>query len=204
MKSAEIYDFLKSKYPSENLKKDLTDNFSFSVMGCRSYRKDISKFLHFQQNPDELIGLIDLLKDKSIKNYMEIGIGFCTNIFFLDSLFRVISGDYQQTVGIDIEDKSELFKEYQVKFPTCSFVKTDVLNYNFDRDYDYIFIDTNQRYRLMIKTFEKCLPHARYIGFHDIANGRWGAVQLFKELSQKYEHWSWVKSGGGIGVVKVK
>lgn len=203
MNTTDIYDFLKEKYSKEDFRKELISNFSFSVSGCRAYRK--ANLLHFQQHPDEILGLMDFMKDKSINSYMEIGLGPCNTLFLLDSFFRVLSSDYRQSVGMDIEDKALQFKDYQTKFPTCTFIKTNVINYNIDKDYDYIFIDTNQKYRWMKLTFEKCLPHARYIGFHDVVNVRWGAVALFRELSQKYEHWSWTgRSNAGIGVIKVK
>jgi len=203
MNTTDIYDFLKEKYSKEDFRKKLISNFSFSVSGCRVYRK--ANLLHFQQHPDEILGLMDFMKDKGINSYMEMGLGSCNTLFLLDSFFRVLSKDYRQSIGMDINDKEQLFKDYQTKFPSCTFILTNVLSYNFDNDFDYIFIDTNQRYSNMKMTFEKCLPHARYIGFHDIANGRWGAKALFNELSQKYDNWSWIKrSNAGIGVVKVK
>jgi len=203
MLNTEIYDFIKDNFSKENFKSKLLENFRFSVMGCRNYRKGKNPIL--QQQPDELLGLINLLKDKNISSYMEIGLGTCNTIFFLDSFFRSMNDDYQETIGIDIEDKSELFKEYQKQFNTCSFLNINILKYSFNKSFDYIFIDTNQKYKDMEKTFNKCLPYAtKYIGFHDISTSRWGAKKLFSELSEKYENWSWSKSGAGIGVLKVK
>ena len=202
LKSTDMYDFLKRNFFKEKFTTELTNNFSFSVAGCRSYRKN--GVLHFQQHPEELISLINTLKDKGINSYMEMGISFCNTFCFMDSFFRMLSPDFEESVGLDIEDKAEILKEYQAKYPTCSFVQTDVLKYEFTRNFDYIFIDTNQRYKGMKQTFEKCLPHARYIGFHDISSHRWGALRVFKELSKEYEHWSWIKSGAGIGLLKIK
>ena len=202
LNTKDMYDFLKDNYSEEGFREKLIKNFSFSVAGCRAYRK--RNVLHFQQHPGELMGLMGVLQDKGIKSYMEMGISFCNTFCFMDSFFRTLSPDFEVSVGIDIEDKSDILKEYQTQYPTCSFVQTDVLKYEFTRDFDFIFIDTNQRYRYMKQTFEKCLPHARYIGFHDIAAHRWGALALFKELQEHYKFWSWSRSGAGIGLLEIK
>lgn len=202
LKTVDIYDFLKEKYDKDNFIRELTGNFSFSVAGCRSYRRP--RVLHFQQHPWELLELMNHLKDENINSYMEMGISFCNTFCLMDSFFRTRSPNYEESVGVDIEDKSEILKEYQIKFTTCKFVQTNVTQYKFERDFDYIFIDTNQRYGNIMETFNLCLPHARYIGFHDISARRWGAQRVFTELSDKYEHWSWSRSGAGIGLLKIK
>jgi len=183
----------------------LTNNFSFTVGGCRrKYAK--SNALCSQQHPKELFSMMTYLKDKNIRSYMEIGLGNCTTVFILDSFFRSLSKHYLETVGLCIRDCSNCFTEYDE--PTCRFVMANVVDYDFSlfaNQFDFIFIDTNQERASLEITFEKC-KNARYVAFHDVSSKRYhyGARSLFKDLETKYESQKWSHSLAGIGLLKIR
>jgi len=184
---------------NKNISSFLNEYFSFSCMGQRFSHKDKTK-IRVKQSAKELIEYLDFLKDKSIESYLEVGIANGGNYLIVSCMLKSYNDNFNYSMGIDLRqicDNTVLKNSDFLNFEFC-----DCLGYDLNRNYDLIFIDTNQSYSNMTKSFEKYSEHCnKYIAFHDVNDRRYGAKKLFAELSKKYETKHFSNSGAGIGLV---
>jgi hypothetical protein len=185
---------------SDSYKKIISNNFAFSCRGARQRNRTNKLFVH--QAKKEIFGYLDFLSDKSIKSYLELGLEECANYYLISSALKYFNDDFQYAMGLDIRELSNEILESNKDFLNYKFC--NCLKYEVDRNYDLIFIDTNQKYNDMKKTFDKYSQYCnKYIAFHDIEDRRYGAKRLFKELENQFNTIKWVNSGAGIGLVEL-
>lgn len=200
----DFVDFFKNNVDKEDFEISLFNAIAFRCAGSRDNAK--GRFVAHQCKT-EIYKLMMLLKDKDITSYLEIGVENGGNIMVIDSFLRAVSKSFDGSTGVDLR-KTQLLDErlskYCKKYDDFKFVESDCFKFTPEKQYDYIFIDNNLRYNNMKKCFLQYLPFAkRFIGFHDINTGRYGARKLWAELETEYTTEKFVHSGAGIGIVHI-
>ena len=148
-----------------------------------------------------------LLHPHQIESYLEVGVERAGMWLVMDSFFRASNPSYKGSVGLDIRVVKPIMERmgsYKEIYEGFDFVQGDCFDYEPEEQFDYIFIDNNLRYPRMKECFEKFLPHAkRFIGFHDIQDGKYGAKKLWSELKDEYNTIEFIHSGAGIGIIEL-
>jgi hypothetical protein len=193
----EVIDVLQN---SKDLETDILDYFSFSCKGERTRYEDRSK-IRIKQSKTETFELYDFLKDKEIESYMEIGLQNGGSFILTTAYLAMLSPEFRLATGLDLENQCDYLVQAN---PDLNFHFCNCLNYEPQHDYDFIFIDTNQRYESLKKTFEMYKEHCnKYIAFHDVDSVgiRWGAPRLFAELREQDDHKHFCNSAAGGGLI---
>lgn len=157
--------------------------------------------LNLQQIPHEYVNLLDFLRNRDIKSYLELGVGnggsFFTNSLFIgdkcNKFHAVDNISYANTSILQTESKiiskvnllKNLFEHKNIKFFNSTTDEFFIKN----RDtYDCIFIDADHSYEGVRKDYEnsiKILNKNGVIIFHDIGNNTTGVEQLWNEIKNK-------------------
>ena len=144
------------------------------------YQECVTKNGGMWQKPEELANLLNLVKNKNIKKFLNIGT-------FNGNTFNFIS-DYLNSiqpttcVTVDPFDQAESNKrlEYSYVITTSdSFI---------NQKFDFVFIDGDHSYQAVKKDWENVGQYADIIAFHDINDSDCpGVVEFWKNLKQIVE-----------------
>jgi hypothetical protein len=177
--------------------------------------------LQIKQYPEEfakyMTWLYRLCKETQINTYLCIGPERGGEFYTIDALFRSLNPDFQKSVAIDvtlqmIRNRYNEYKEqHNIEFVNANSSKITRNDIPLDK-IDYCFIDGDHSYDGVKSDYELIVPHASYIGFHDINCPMFGVKDFWHELkdSKKHEWWEFItederyKMPINIGVIKVK
>jgi hypothetical protein len=178
----------------------MDEYFSFSCKGAKNKHRDMTK-IRVRQSAAEMRELMDFFNDKDVDSYLELGLEEGGSFFLMSAyLASLRPGGLERATGLDKVNMCDYIKDNNEG--KLDFAFMDCLDYQPTQNYDYIFIDTNQKYRPMKQTYLKYRPYCnKYIGFHDVKDRRYGAKQLFNELKEKHDHIYIDHSLAGIGVI---
>ena len=197
-------EFFENHLSDEDFNRSLNKAISFGCKGCRGQKR--GRF-DVHQCGREVSLLMQMLDPYKIESYLEVGVERAGMWLIMDSFFRASNPSYKGSVGLDLKVVRPILERlapYKEAYETIDFVQGDCFDYVPEEKFDYIFIDNNLKYDKMKKCFEQFLPHAkRFIGFHDIQDGRYGAKILWKELKLDYDTVEFIHSGAGIGIIKL-
>jgi len=198
----DFVDFFEENLDRDDFHEILRRRIAFSCKGSKC--KARGRF-SVHQCSKEIYRLMDKFKSENISSFLEVGVEFGGMFFCMDSFLRSVNPDFEGSTGLDIKTTELMesrYPNYHAKYPTAKYVIGDCFDFAPDKKYDFIFIDNNLKYNRMKECFHQYLPHAtRYIGFHDIKDGRYGAKRLWEELEQEYETETFVHSLAGIGLI---
>lgn len=198
----ELINVYPDSFDKEELIKKINEYFAFSCKGARTSRRKRRNKIIVKQSYNEVLELLDFLKDEEINSYLEIGLEKGGNFFLLSSIFRKYNENFDCSLGIDIKNSLYDFIENDelliLDFCNC-------LDYKLDKNFDYIFIDTNQSYSDLKKVFEVYKNKSnKFIAFHDVNDRRWGNKKFFNELKETYKYKHFSHSGAGIGLIDLR
>lgn len=160
--------------------------------------------LQLQQVPEEYSEFLNVIRERDIKKYLELGVGNGGS-FFVNSLFLQKSAATLHCVdNIAYRDthikQSEVKIQKKVDMLKEMFNEKDILFYNMSTDdffnqnkntYDCIFIDADHSYEGVRKDYENSLKFISDTGtiiLHDIGNTHTGVYKLWNEIKLKHSN----------------
>jgi len=181
--------------------------------------------IKFWQYPNQLSGLITLLRDKEINSYFEIGVRWGGTFIIMSEVFRS-KNPHMALYANDFIDPSNILDTYQNKFQGNPF-----LYLQHDSNYVYLFYDLGSKilkpvpqidcvfidgchlYWCVKEDYQRALNlGAKYIIFHDIVSVSSHPTRvIWKEIKKKHrktyeftDQYDSVKGTYmGIGVIEV-
>jgi len=168
-----------------------------------------------QQDPYELDDFLLWLKENKIQKYLEVGCAEGGLLCVVDQFLRSCFSDVE-TLAVDVVNIIRNYSEYHEIYPRCRYQKIDHpyirkgRNCIFkndgwlpDKNYDLIFMDTNEGWCVIRQQLERVKPFAKYIALHDISISRCGGSHIF--WNRYADDWGklayFCHHGPGIGIV---
>jgi cephalosporin hydroxylase len=219
----EVILFKRHFYQSINQLKSLADllNFAYSF---RVFGLTLRPF----QIKEEILKLLELLKDMEPKVVLEIGTAEGGTLL----LFTRVASSDATIISIDLPSgmfgggypawKIPLYKSFAREKQKIYLIRADSHSYKTvdkvkeilnGRSVDFLFIDGDHTYEGVKKDFEMYSPLVKkgIIAFHDIVPGPpeyvGGVPKFWGEVKMKYKHLEivkdWHQGGYGIGVIYV-
>jgi predicted O-methyltransferase YrrM len=175
--------------------------------------------LKLQQVPEEYAQLLLLLKERSIKTYLELGIGnggsFAMACYFLqatlDKAVAVDDFSYKSLISQSGTEVSRMIEQVQVN-ADVSFINATTDRFfaglNKAHKFDCIFIDADHSYEAAHRDYVNALNHINQNGiliFHDINSDACpGIKRLWQEVKAGRTSWEFIASNTcGIGVIEI-
>jgi hypothetical protein len=121
----------------------MREYFSFSCKGSKRQYRDRTK-IRIKQSFEEVIELFEFLNDKDIKSYLEVGIQQGGSYFLTTGYLSSLQSNIIRATGLDRYNECQYMIDHNKG--KMEFVFEDCLAYEPQGTYDYIFIDTNQKY----------------------------------------------------------
>ncbi len=180
--------------------------------------------LKLQQVPEEFAELLLFLKERKIKDYLELGIGnggsFETICFFLKQSLQyaiavdsLVYGALINQTATEIKLRIDRINKYYSIENVAEFINktTDDFFKTHEPDeagYDAIFIDADHSYDAAKRDFENAIRKINKGGviiFHDINSAACpGIMKLWNEIKQGRKNWEFISSKTcGIGVIEI-
>ncbi len=161
------------------------------------------------QQPCQFAPFLQFLYDirSEINSYLEIGCAYGGTFYVIDSFLRALNPTFTGSTALDIYRAIMGWEMYRNEFWTVDFVQAESLDWDIQKHYDLIMVDTNHQYDQTVKEYEKYKPWCKYMMFHDIL---WIDVKKFwGEIKQNHQHWEFVQQpphrtdSMGIGLIKI-
>lgn len=147
----------------QNLINKILDNKLFcddrGNLYCDDYSNYLSKETGLWQFPDELADLLIYLKDKNIKNFLNIGTFNAITFNFISDYLNTINKT--ECITIDPINHEKVINNNYIYLSTIS--ETFV-----GQKYDLVFIDGDHSYVNVKKDYENVGKYSKYCVFHDI------------------------------------
>lgn len=180
---------------------DIRSQLAFRARGLKDRLKN--KVL-IQQHPNEFIQFLMWMKDNNIQRYAEVGTSRGGSLCVVDSFLRANFHNVK-TYAVDIANNMVNYQQYHEKYPDCIFEVSDG-KWIPKEQFDLIFIDNNLYFQKAVAEANRLRPFAKYLAFHDVVIGRWGAKRFWRGQGKYIDSWAkealFSCGGPGIGIVK--
>jgi cephalosporin hydroxylase len=168
------------------------------------------------QNPYELGKLLDFMKKKEIKSYLEIGARYGETLLAV----REALGEDVRMVAVDLPNAGwgransekvlqRVCEENDVRLILGDSKDVGVIaSVQCDSPYDLIFIDGDHSFGGVTSDYRNYGPMTKYAAFHDVAS-KWDCSIFWSDVRDNRKHWEFVDTDipldrrMGIGVLEM-